>query len=70
MSCGSAFLALSRSMLLVSESLVEHFCLSEAETDCEMCYNGVIVCWGVGVTWHVGIVEGYGVVVMCDGVWV
>jgi hypothetical protein len=36
--------------------------VSEAETDCEMCYSGVM--------WCVGIVEGYGVVVMCVGVWV
>jgi hypothetical protein len=47
---------------------MEHFCLSEAETDCEMCYSGVIVWWCVGVTWRVGILEGYGVVVMCVGV--
>jgi hypothetical protein len=57
-------------MLLVSDSLVELFCLSEAETDCEMRYSCVIVCWCVGVTWRVGIVEGYGVVVMCVGLWV
>jgi hypothetical protein len=28
------------------------------------------VCWCVCVTWRVGIVEGYGVEVMCVGVWV
>jgi hypothetical protein len=39
-----------------------------AETDCEMCYSGVIVCWCVGVVWCVGIMEGYCVVVMCVGV--
>jgi hypothetical protein len=42
----------------------------DAETDCEMCYSGVIVCWCVGVTWCVGIVQVYDVVVMCVGVWV
>jgi hypothetical protein len=54
MNCGSAFLAVSRSMLLVSESLVELFCLSEAETDCEMCYSCVIVCGCVVVCWDNG----------------
>jgi hypothetical protein len=59
MNSGSAFLALFRSKLLVSDSLTEHFCMSAAETDCEMCYSGVIVCGCVGVTWRVGIVGGY-----------
>jgi hypothetical protein len=34
--------------------------MSAAETDCEMCYSGVSVCWCVGVTWCVGRGEGSG----------
>jgi hypothetical protein len=70
MNSGSAFLALFRIKLLVSDSFMEHFCVAAPETDCEMCYSGVIVCGCVGVTWCVEIVEGYGVVVMFVGVWV
>jgi hypothetical protein len=38
--------------------------MSAAETDCEMCYSGVIVCWCVCVVWRVGIVGGSGQRVM------